>query len=347
MSLVIVNNQPLSSFNTLSINSIARYYASISSRSDIDEAISFCTRQAVPLRVIGGGSNVVLEPEVDALVVQLTDNRMRVISETPDSVVLRVGGGAHWHTLVMHTIHQGWYGLENLALIPGYVGAAPIQNIGAYGVEFESVVDCVHVINCEDNTDHVLTRQACEFGYRDSIFKHALKDKIIITSIDIRLSKKPNNRLTYPALIECLKEKPHPSAKDIANAVMSIRRQKLPDPQCIPNAGSFFKNPIISADHHQALLMRFDGLVSYPFGDQFKLAAGWLIDYCGLKGCNTDGVGLHDQQALVLINPGKQDAHAVLKFAHYVSECVDNTFGVSLDIEPRVGLGYSINIGSK
>jgi UDP-N-acetylmuramate dehydrogenase len=235
-------------------------------------------------------------------------------------------------------VNQGYYGLENLALIPGSVGAAPIQNIGAYGVELESCFEFLCGIDLTTEQEVTLRREDCQFGYRDSIFKHALKDKIIITSVALKLSKVPELVLDYPALAQSIDQSATSvSAKQVAETVIAIRQSKLPDPIDVPNAGSFYKNPIVLEKKYSALKNEYPELVAYPLGSgQYKLAAGWLLDKAGWKGKVIDGINMHDKQALVLTNPYHASGKTILDFSERLCQSIQDQFGVSLEIEPQI-----------
>ncbi len=333
----MLQNYPLNAKNTLGINSTAQWFAEPTSIQELAELLELADKEHKPIRVIGGGSNIVLEQFVEGLVIELGMRKISILSETESALIVRAEAGVNWHELVMWSVKNHWFGLENLALIPGSVGAAPIQNIGAYGVELQSVVDCVHFVDRETKQQQSLNNAACEFSYRNSIFKQALKDRAIITAVDFRLSKLAKPMLNYPALADELISKENLSAEDIAKAVIAIRQRKLPDPKDIPNAGSFFKNPIVTQEHFQALIAEFPQMVAYPHdNNSMKLAAGWLIDHIGIKGECINGVGMHHAQALVLVNPGHCSGHEVLEYANSVCQRVYDCYQVKLEIEPRV-----------
>lgn len=335
----MIPNVNLQQHNTLGVAATAAYYVSVSSEAELLSAISWAKEQGLPLVPLGGGSNMVLPEYLDALVVAINLRGKVVVNETDEHVWLQVGAGENWHQLVMHCLDFHYWGLENLALIPGRVGAAPIQNIGAYGVELESVFAELQAIEIASGLRVTFDRNSCGFGYRDSVFKGRLKDQYIITSVTLKLNKSPCTHATYPALKQALLgcDPAHLSPERVAREVCRIRTEKLPDPTHTPNAGSFFKNPVISKAQCDSLLQRYPNLVHYPHGGQEKLAAGWLIDQAGWKGViEDDGVGIHDQQALVLINPGLCSSRTVLALAQRVADSVHEQFGVSLEIEPRV-----------
>jgi len=250
-----------------------------------------------------------------------------------------VAAGEPWHPLVEWSIKQGLSGLENLALIPGTVGAAPIQNIGAYGVELAKFVHRVHCIQIATGKTHTLDGDACQFGYRDSIFKRKLRDQFIITAVDLQLSRQPHTDADYPVLARALEAQGIGEAtpRQVFDAVVDIRRSKLPDPARVPNAGSFFKNPVVSNDRAAELARHFSGLPQYPqAGDKTKIPAAWLIEYCGWKGHRHDGLGIHPEHALVLVNYGSDCGEALLELADLVAASVLEHFDIRLEIEPRI-----------
>ena len=329
----------LQSLNTLSVPASARWFTEVTDESSLSAAIDFTKRHECPLLVLGSGSNVVLGEQFPGLVVKMAIAGIEVIAETDSYVDLSIGAGENWHHFVLWCIQQDYYGIENLALIPGTVGAAPIQNIGAYGVELADVFCYLNAIDIVSGKRHQLDCNDCQFGYRDSIFKQGLRDCMAITRVTLRLSKKPCWNLSYPVLKEAIamhSEKTL-SAQLIADTVIAIRQSKLPDPHKLPNAGSFFMNPLVTDDDYQRLLRRYPRMVSHPQNDNdHKLAAGWLLDNAGWRGKRVDGVGMHDRQALVLVNPHKKTGAAILAFAKSVQADIADRYGVQLQIEPRV-----------
>ncbi|OEE63257.1 UDP-N-acetylenolpyruvoylglucosamine reductase [Enterovibrio norvegicus FF-454] len=287
-----------------------------------------------PKLVVGEGSNLLFCEDFAGVIV-LNCLKGIEVQETTNEWLLHVAGGENWHELVTNTVDRGMPGLENLALIPGLVGSAPIQNIGAYGVEFKSNCDYVDVLMLDSGEITRLTAQECEFGYRDSVFKHGLKDKAIVTAVGFKLPKCWKPVVGYGALSE-LGERDDLTAKDVYNKVCEMRCAKLPDPKEIGNAGSFFKNPVVAKSLADRLLLTHPTMPHFGVSDaEVKLAAGWLIDQCGLKGSCVGGAAVHSQQALVLTNTGKATAKDVLKLAKNVVETVYDRFGVTLEHEVR------------
>ncbi|MFT7223871.1 MAG: UDP-N-acetylmuramate dehydrogenase [Cellvibrionaceae bacterium] len=329
----------LQSLNTLRVPSLARWFCRIETEADIEAAIRFAGVRRCPKLILGSGSNLLLPERFDGLAIHVGLRGRDVLEEDNTSVCVALAAGEGWHESVLWSIDQGYSGLENLALIPGSVGAAPVQNIGAYGVELDSVFESLEAIDLHSGKRHRMSKADCRFSYRDSIFKSDRGNDLLITRVLLRLHKQPQSVLSYPALIDYLAERnmKSPSPRQVAAAVAEIRRRKLPDPASIPNAGSFFKNPIVSARLHQNLLNSEADLVSFPQADgRFKIAAGWLLERAGWKALNKNGIGVHDRQALILINPQAQPARVLLEFADEIRASIRQRFGVELEIEPRV-----------
>ena len=323
--------------NTFGVEARANAYLPVSSVAMLRTVRDDAGLAAMPRFVLGGGSNLLLTRDLDALVLHMVNRGIAVIGEDPDHVFVCAQAGESWHALVQWTLAQGLGGLENLSLIPGSVGAAPIQNIGAYGGE---LADCFHALQALDfDSGRVLTltREACTFAYRDSIFKQELRDRVAIINITVALPKRWQANLRYVELADALAPISNPSAIDISEAVMAIRRRKLPDPAVIGNAGSFFKNPVVSAAQRDALLLAYPQLVSYEQANgSVKLAAGWLIDHCGWKGRSLGAAGVHDRQALVLVNRGGATGEEMVQLGERIQTDVALRFGVNLEIEPVV-----------
>jgi UDP-N-acetylmuramate dehydrogenase len=329
----------LQAHNTLAVPASAAYFVTVTTTEELRAALRFAKAEQLPLLVLGGGSNIVLRDNFSGLVVQLRTQGKTPVAETEEHLWLKVAAGENWQDLVDYSLNEGYYGLENLALIPGSVGAAPIQNIGAYGVELKDVFAELTALELASGLEITFTHENCGFGYRDSIFKQALKDKYVITSVTFKLTKRPHLKLSYPALRAALMylADDEITPLDVRDAVVAIRSSKLPDPREIPNVGSFFKNPVISALQYESLLQCYPELVAYPQGDtEYKLAAAWLIDQAGWRGKSFEGARVHDQQALVLTNPNKLTGAAVLALAAQLQEDVQLRFGVTLEMEPRV-----------
>ena len=335
----------LQPFNTLAIHVEAEHYVNLSQLEDLKAALDYAIKHSLHVLPLGGGSNTVFTENFAGLVIHNQLSMCGVIQEDEESVLIEAASGGNWHTLVSLCVKQGWYGIENLAPIPGTAGAAPIQNIGAYGVELADVFESLDYVSIDHHDPEAaelniqtLDKEACQFGYRDSIFKHELSNTCFITCIRLRLYKKPRVSITYPPLAAWLNKQHLPAnPENIFNAVCAIRNSKLPDPSQTPNAGSFFKNPVVNLDQYESLLDLYPDIIAFPAGkSQMKLAAGWLIEQSGWKGKTVDGIGMHEQQALVLINPGQASGSDILSFAHSVAQSVNDKFNVELEIEPVI-----------
>lgn len=293
----------------------------------------------LPRLILGGGSNILLTGDFPGVVLHMQNKGIAIVGDDADAIYVRAAGGENWHQFVLWTLQHGLGGLENLSLIPGSVGAAPIQNIGAYGAELK---DCFHsatVFDLVTGEVKVLDKEACAFGYRDSIFKHALRDRAIVLEVTFALPKRWEANLRYAELAQeiAVRGLEDPGAKEISDAVIAIRTRKLPDPAVIGNAGSFFKNPVVPAQQRHALLERFPQLVSYPQADgTYKLAAGWLIDQCGWKGKGLGAAGVYEKQALVLVNHGGASGQEMLGLARRIQDDVQARFGVQIEPEPVI-----------
>lgn len=331
--------------NTLKLPANARLAADLSSAADAIEAMVYAANAGCGLRCLGEGSNVVLLPEVQPLICYVKDTSISLLSRDEDFVTIKVGAGKNWHELVEETLAQGWFGLENLALIPGSVGAAPIQNIGAYGVEVAQFIESVNVIDA-NQTARDISVSDCAFAYRDSVFKARLAasdQALIVLSVTFRLPLRANVNLAYAELAEAFeldvakagKQKRHaPAPLQVAAAVKAIRRKKLPDPDEYANAGSFFKNPVIDASTAQLLQVR--SVTPYRFAEGYKVSAAQLMDLAGWKGARSGDVGCWPQQPLVLVNYGQASAENLLGFAQEIQRSIAERFEIQLELEPSV-----------
>ncbi|MBA3828165.1 MAG: UDP-N-acetylmuramate dehydrogenase [Taibaiella sp.] len=334
----IQQNVSLRPFNTFGIDVPAEYFTSITDIASLQELMDDAKLPSVR-HILGGGSNVLLTKRVNGIVLQNRLKGITVIKEDDAHVWLTVGSGEVWHQLVMFAINSGWAGIENLALIPGTVGAAPIQNIGAYGVEAKETIGTVTAWHWQEKALVTYNNSQCSFGYRDSIFKHALKDQVFITSVTFRLNKQPVYKISYGAITEEL-ERMHigtMSIRAIANAVIAIRTSKLPDPAQIGNAGSFFKNPTIAKEHYDTLLIDHPGMPSYPAGNStVKVPAGWLIEQCGWKGYRNGDAGVHSRQALVLVNYSNASGDQIWRLSQQIVDSVKDKYSIELEREVQV-----------
>ena len=325
----------LRNYNTFGIDVPAEYFTEVHNEEDV-AALAALRR---PLHILGGGSNVLLTGPVKGVVVRNCLKGIEILREDESHVWLRTAAGETWHELVLYTIERGWGGLENLALIPGTVGAAPIQNIGAYGVEAKESIEHVTFYDFEDNKTLTYDDAACNFGYRDSVFKHALKGRVLITSVVFKLSRQPAFNTSYGAIEEELHRMGvrELSVQAVAQAVINIRSSKLPDPKVVGNAGSFFKNPTITRAEYEALLTAHPDIPHYRVNDEtVKVPAAWLIEQCGWKGCKRGNAGVHDRQALVLVNRGGATGAELWQLSGDIVASVKERFGILLEREVQV-----------
>lgn len=344
----VCTDVPLQAYNTFGIAAKAAALARVRSVDDLRELLNQRTWAHAAKLVLGGGSNLVFTGDVDALVLKIEIAGMAVVDETANDWVLQAGAGVVWHDWVRWTINQGYAGLENLALIPGTVGAAPVQNIGAYGMELQHRFHSLDALDLRDGRRFSLSAEACAFGYRDSVFKHApqrggRKGAAVITAVRFALPKRWRAELAYQDLQRKMEAVgvAHPSAQQIFDWVVDIRSAKLPDPRDLGNAGSFFKNPTVSVEQCADIIGRDPHVVHYPLGDgRIKLAAGWLIDACGWKGKSIGRAGVYDKQALVLVNRGSAlepvTGGEVMTLAKAIQTSVYERFGIMLEPEPEV-----------
>lgn len=332
----IEKNKSLRNYNTFDIDVRAREFISVETLDVLKNILSEYASEEI--YILGGGSNILLTRDIDKLVVHLNMKGISVISEDESEVVLKVMAGENWHELVLYCIENNYGGIENLSLIPGNTGTAPIQNIGAYGVELQDVfVSCV-ALEIETGKEKIFHKTDCKFGYRNSIFKNEAKGEYIITSVRLRLTKRAHKKnISYGAITGILAEKniENPSIKEISDAVISIRKSKLPDPKVLGNSGSFFKNPVISAEEFQQFKSNYPKAPFYEVSaTQFKIPAGWLIDQAGFKGMRFGDAGIHDQQALVLVNHGNATGEEIWQLALKIQGKIKDKFGIY--IEPEV-----------
>lgn len=327
----------LDTMNTLGVKSVAEYFYAFSDVDQLKVAIEWARKHNLALRVLGGGSNALLEPTLSGLVLQPAIRGINCIRENDQHVCIKVGAGENWHRFTQWAISRRYCGLENLSLIPGSVGASPIQNIGAYGVEVSSLIECVEVYDLEQNALLTLSNTQCQFAYRDSLFKQPEGRSLIVVGVTFVLSKSQSLNVSYPALKQHFDGKGHEqlTVQQVADAVIAIRQQKLPSPKTIPNVGSFFKNPVVEKKHLDRLLSKYADLAHYQHGSLYKIAAAWLIDRAGWKGKSIQGVAVHQRQALVVVNPEHRDLDAILAFAAEVQRDIHTKFGIELEIEPQ------------
>jgi len=337
MSLQVRADVSLKPFNSFGVDVNARLFAEAHSDADVREALAYASGHDVPLLVIGGGSNLLLTGDIDALVLRMASQGIRLFSDDGERVVVEAEAGEPWHPFVQHTLAQGWSGLENLSLIPGTVGAAPMQNIGAYGVEIKDVFSGLTALDRYTGELRDFTLDECAFAYRDSLFKQQA-DRWLILRVRFALSRVAHLHLEYGPVRQRLTEQGIDQAtpSDVSRAICSIRSEKLPDPAVLGNAGSFFKNPLVPAAHVTHLKVQYPDLVAYPQpGGQMKIAAGWLIERAGWKGFREGDAGVHKLQALVLVNYGNATGLELLDLARRIQKDIAERFQVDLEMEPN------------
>lgn len=339
MTIHYKNNYSLKEFNTFGIDVSAMYFIDIHSLEELKHVILDEQRKQWPLLILGGGSNVLFTSDFAGLVIHNCLKGIEVVSENEEEVFVRSASGEVWHDLVMFAVNHGWGGIENLSLIPGSVGASPMQNIGAYGVEIKDTFHALEAMDLNTGELVVFRQEDCEFGYRESVFKHKYQHRFFITSVTFRLKKNPVLNTSYGAISQELSKNNiiSPGIKDVSNAVISIRRSKLPDPKVLGNAGSFFKNPEVSTEEYQRIKRNFPEVVAYALENgNYKLAAGWLIEQCGWKGRQVGHTGAHKDQALVIVNYGGANGLEIQDLARNIRESVQEKFGVWINPEVNI-----------
>jgi UDP-N-acetylmuramate dehydrogenase len=336
--IMIREQVSLKPYNTFGIDVKAAAFASFDS-VDTLKALLNENNQQLPLMFLGGGSNVLFTKDVDALVLRNEIKGIQIVSETNETVYVEVGSGEEWHAFVRYTVENGWGGIENMSLIPGSVGASPMQNIGAYGAEIKDCFVSLKAYHIKSGEQKVFEAAECQFGYRESVFKRALKGQYVIVAVTYRLTKHPQFNTAYGAIqseIEAMGVTTL-SVEAISQAVMNIRRSKLPDPKVLGNAGSFFKNPVVSEEIGNQLIAQFPDAPVYPQANgMVKLAAGWLIEKAGLKGFRIGNCGVHEKQALVLVNHGGATGSEIYALSQHVLDSVEAKFGVLLEREVNI-----------
>ncbi|MCE3296955.1 MAG: UDP-N-acetylenolpyruvoylglucosamine reductase [Crocinitomicaceae bacterium] len=334
---MISENVDLKPFNTFGVAAKAAQFTRFGSVDELNEILAAAEGQA--LFILGGGSNILLTQDIDALVLKNEIKGMELVEKDDDSVLVRVGAGEVWHEFVLYCVEHGYAGVENLSLIPGNVGASPMQNIGAYGVEVKDVIFEVEAFNLENKAVQVFSNEECEFGYRESVFKRALKGKYVITHVTFKLSANPKINTSYGAIESELKTRgiSEPTIKDVSDAVIAIRQSKLPDPKEIGNAGSFFKNPVVEQSVFERIRANHPDVPSYPAETgKVKIPAGWLIEQAGWKGKTFENYGVHKNQALVLVNYGGATGRQIWDLSSMILEDINTKFGVELEREVNV-----------
>jgi UDP-N-acetylmuramate dehydrogenase len=336
--LEILQDYPLKDLNTFGITVNSRYFVSINSVEQLNKVLVSDIARNNPLLILGGGSNILFTRQYPGLIILNQIKGIKIIDETNDTALINAGGGEVWQDLVNFALSHNLGGIENLSLIPGSVGAAPIQNIGAYGVELKEVMESLSAIELATGEARTFNNAECDFGYRNSIFKKELKDKYLITNVCLKLTKHPQLNTSYGAVNSRLEEKgiDSPDITDVSKAVIEIRRSKLPDPTKLGNAGSFFKNPVVDKIDFEGLKLVFSDIPGYINNSTVKIPAAWLIEQCGWKGKRFGAVGVHDKQPLVLVNYGDGTGAEIKKLAEDIKTSVANKFGIELEAEPRI-----------
>lgn len=334
----ISENASLKQLNTFGFDVKARYLVSPASLDEAREALTWANTQNQNVMVLGEGSNIVLTQDINAVVIHPNFGGIELIKEDDCFYYVKVASGVNWHNCVLQTLDKQYWGLENLSLIPGLVGAAPIQNIGAYGVELCDFFYELEALEIATGNLQNFSKSDCQFAYRESIFKNKFRDQFLIVSVTFQLLKKPHLMLDYAGVkSELVRMKADPSPYTVSEAICSLRRSKLPNPKQIGNVGSFFKNPVISLNEYQCLVNQFPDIVAYDVNGAKKIAAGWLIEKAGWKGKRIGNVAVHDKQALVLVNcEGLGNGLDIVQLATDITKSISDQFGITLEQEPRV-----------
>jgi UDP-N-acetylmuramate dehydrogenase len=331
----IQENISLKAFNTFGIDKKADFFAEAESPEDVIQALEFAKKQHLGVLVLGGGSNILLTRDIEALVLKINIKGIEILEENEDQAIIKVGAGEVWHDFVLYAIENNFAGIENLSLIPGTVGASPMQNIGAYGVEIKEVFKDLQAVNRETYRIETFSHEDCQFGYRESIFKKSKKGKYIITHVTFKLNKKPVFNTSYGAISDTLLAmgQKEINLKAVSDAVIQIRQSKLPDPKKIGNAGSFFKNPTIPHQQYQKLKAVHESIPGYENETGVKVPAAWLIEQSGWKGKRFGEIGVHQYQPLVLVNYGSGDGNAIKELSMKIQQDVFAKFGIQLEPE--------------
>jgi len=335
----VKQNQSLKPYNTFGLDISAKYFVDANSVDEIIAALSFSHKNKLPVMLLNGGSNMLLTHDLDGLVLKLNLKGIEIVSENENFVQVKVNSGENWHEFVRWTLNNDFGGLENLSLIPGNAGTAPIQNIGAYGVEIKDVMSELSALEIATRKIRIFTNDECKFGYRESVFKNELKGQFIILNVTFRLTKRNHRLHTDYGAIQSELEKTgiqNPSIQDVSKAVINIRQSKLPDPKEIGNSGSFFKNPIISRAQFEELKFQYPDISGYESGNGVKVAAGWLIEKAGWKGRRFGEAGVHEKQALVLVNYGNATGQEIYDLSQRIVDDIFDKYGIYLEREVNI-----------
>ncbi len=337
--LSISHNVDLADLATMHVSAKAKTFIDIHSIDDLRHAFEFIKQQDTEFLILGGGSNILFVDDFEGVILNINLKGVSIIEETEDHVLLKIAAGENWHELVMYCVSKNWSGIENLALIPGKAGAAPIQNIGAYGTELAEVLVELEAWMIETQTTNTFSNEECKFGYRESVFKSDLKGEVVITSLTIRLAKNHIPNIEYGALKAVLEIKgiTKPSIIQVCEAVIEVRQSKLPDPNELGNNGSFFKNPVIDVFLFNELKQKYSSIPGYPVTEhQVKVPAGWLIDQAGWKGHRVGDAGVHEKQALVLVNYGNATGQEMYDLSDRIKQDIQKKFGIELVREVNI-----------
>jgi UDP-N-acetylmuramate dehydrogenase len=334
----IIQNQSLKAYNTFGIDVNARYFVDFNTTDTLSDVLASATFQQNEQLILGGGSNILFTKNFEGIVLHNLLKGISKVQVSEHEYHVSAGAGEVWHELVLYAIANNLAGMENLSLIPGFVGASPMQNIGAYGVEIKDIFVSLKAMELATGLIKTFTKEECAFGYRESFFKRAGKGKYIILEVTFQLSTKHQFNTSYGAIEqELAKMNVLPSIKNISQAVINIRSNKLPNPKELGNAGSFFKNPTIAIAHYETLKKQYPDIPGYPVNDELiKTAAGYLIEKCGLKGFRKEDAGVHQMQALVIVNYGKASGHQIFDLSSLVIEKVEENFGIELEREVNI-----------
>jgi len=335
----VIENYPLIKLNTFGIDVKAKYFTSINTVNELIEIKKSEKFKDHELLILGGGSNILFTKDFNGLVILNNIKGKEIVDQNDDSIILKIGAGENWHELVMYCVDNGWGGIENLSLIPGNTGTAPMQNIGAYGVEIKETFVELEALEISSGKIVKFSNSECEFGYRESVFKNKMKNKYIILNITLELNKNPILNINYGDIKAILETKKieTPTIKDVSNAIISIRQRKLPDPKKIGNSGSFFKNPIIDINLLKLIEKKYPNVVSYKINEnEFKIAAGWMIEKAGWKGKKFNNLGVHENQALVLVNYGLANGKEIFNLSKKIILDIKEKFGITLEREVNI-----------
>jgi UDP-N-acetylmuramate dehydrogenase len=336
--MLVRENVDLHHLNTFHVTARCRWFAEVASAEELSQVLAWMHGRNLPYILLGQGSNILFREDYPGLVIELGMKGISLLGQTGETVLVQAMGGEIWHPFVEYCLDHGWYGLENLSLIPGTVGAAPVQNIGAYGVELQDVLHELQAIEIATGETITFSNADCDFSYRSSVFKKELRDQFIITAVTFRLSTAPRLVLTYPALQDALKGMAveHVDPRKVSDKVCEIRRSKLPDPDQLGNAGSFFWNPRLSQQRFEKLKAQYPDMPGYSEGDTIKVPAAWLIEKAGWKGYRDGDVGVHDRHALVLVNHGAATGAELVALSERIQASVVEKFGIQLWPEVRI-----------